>query len=597
MRSVDHLITWLCSEYGIAEVVVNHEFCPPEQEGDITVNCFRFAKTLKANPIEVAARVTAFFEEHDDVEKVSCVKAFVNVTLKAGPLFRDTLADGKGLLEGVALPEGERKRILIEYSAPNTNKPLHLGHVRNNVLGDATVSLLKRIGHDVIPVNLVNDRGIHICKSMIAYERWGEGRTPEDENRKGDHYVGSLYVRYDVELKEQLATLRAGDPALAGESDDALADRTEIGAATRGMLMKWEAEDPAVHALWKKMNDWAMSGINATYDRMGIVFDKVYFESGTYREGKRIVLGGLENGVFSKREDGAIEADLEKEKLGRKVLLRADGTSVYITQDIGTSVLKQNDFEPDEQIWVVGDEQIHHFKVLFALLKKLGFAWTSDLVHMSYGMVDLPSGKMKSREGTVVDADELLDEMERLARTGCLERALSRGENPPADLDRRAVVIGQGALKYWLLRFKARSRILFDPAASIGFEGDTGPYVQYACARIRSILSKATDGEEGPGESEVEWNALGHAEERGLALRCAAYPARVRKAASDLDPSLLCDYLLTLAKEFSRFYDACPVLKASSSTLRRERLALCARVLALLEDGLKTLTIDVLESM
>jgi len=597
MKCIKDLEAWLKQEHGAADLAIEYEETPSDMEGDITVNCFRFAKALKANPMELAGKVRGYLESHPDVESVACVKAFVNTILKSAALYRDTVAATDALLASVALPADQRRRIVIEYSAPNTNKPLHLGHVRNNTIGAALVALLRAVGHAVVPVNLVNDRGIHICKSMIAYERWGRGSDPANAGMKGDHFVGGFYVRYNEELLSQLAALRASDPSLAKESDDALFGRTAIGAETQEMLQKWEAGDQAVRALWKRMNAWVLDGFDATYRRMGVAFEKVYLESDTYTEGKRIVEQGLDDGVFARRDDGAVEADLESVKLGRKVLLRSDGTSVYITQDIGTTLLKHADYGPDEQVWVVGDEQINHFKVLFALIRKLGHAWADGLVHLAYGMVDLPTGKMKSREGTVVDADALLDEMEALARAACLERR-DDGAGPPADLERRAQVIGQGALKYWLLRFNARSRILFDPAASIRFEGDTGPYVQYACARIHSILARAADDAgEDEEEGEIRWERLDSAEERELTLRCAAYPRKLQKAAAALDPSIVAEAVLGLAKDFSRFYRACPVIQAGDADLRSARLALCRRVLAVIEHGLQTLTIDSLESM
>jgi len=602
MKCIGALEAWLKETFQQQDLTVNYEYCPPEIEGDVTVNCFRFAKALRQNPMELAGKVAEFFRGHDDVARTSVVKAFVNISLEERALFRDTVADPQALLDRVHLPAEQRRRVVVEYSAPNTNKPLHLGHIRNNVLGASVVSLLRRVGHEAIPVNLVNDRGIHICKSMIAYQRWGQDTDPDRAGVKGDHLVGSFYVRYNDELQLQLAALRQADPTLAKENDDALFGRTEIGAATREMLQAWEAGDDVVRALWSRMNAWVLAGFDVTYRRMGVAFDKVYRESDTYREGKQIVDSGLARSLFLRRSDGAVEVDLEEQKLGRKVLLRADGTSVYITQDLGTTLLKQGDFEPHEQVWIVGDEQIHHFKVLFAVLKKLGHAWADELTHMAYGMVDLPTGKMKSREGTVVDADDLLDEMEELARAACSDREPEL-RSKPDDLEARAQAIGQGALKYWLLKFKPNSRILFDPQASIQFEGDTGPYVQYACARIHSILAKAAAAasEEphgaGAAHQPIDWSALDHDAERNLALCCAAYPGVVRKAAAALDPSILVGYLLGLAKDFSRFYTQCPVLKAPGANLRAGRLALCDGVRRLLVDGLDTLTIDTLECM
>lgn len=383
------------------------EPCPEEMHGDITVNCFRLARLFRTAPESVAEQAAAILNADPDVKSAERIKAFVNVTLHSAALCRDTVGDLTALMSQALLPEEARRRILVEYSAPNTNKPQHLGHVRNNIIGMSLCALLARVGHDVIPVNLVNDRGIHICKSMLAYQRFGHGDTPENTSVKGDHFVGDYYVRYNAELKKQLAALRRARPELAAKTDDELFLATEIGAAAQEMLRQWENSDPETIALWKKMNSWVIAGFNATYRRMGVEFRKTYLESQTWLFGRDIVRKGLADGVFERREDGAVTADLGK--LGVKTLLRKDGTSVYITQDLGTTLLKQREFEPQTMIWVVGDEQILHFKMLFAILNKMGYAWAAGLHHLAYGMVNLPSGRMKSREGTVVDADDLFD--------------------------------------------------------------------------------------------------------------------------------------------------------------------------------------------
>ncbi|MDT8391535.1 MAG: arginine--tRNA ligase [Lentisphaeria bacterium] len=580
----------LTETYGQPCPEIVTECPPPDMTGDITVNCFRLTKPLRANPMAVAAEAARFLSTHADARAAESVKAFVNIVLEPVAVFRDAVADPAGLLNAVLLPEGERRRIVIEFSAPNTNKPQHLGHVRNNTLGQAVASILSKVGHDVIPVNLVNDRGIHICKSMLAYHRFGDGVTPATAHKKGDHLVGDFYVRYDRELTRQLEELRAARPDLADKSNEDLFSETEIGKATQDMLIAWENGDPDVRALWGMMNAWVFEGFAETYARMGIEFEKTYLESDTYTLGKGIVEDGLKKGVFQKREDGAAFIDLTQEKLDTKVVLRSDGTSVYITQDLGTTLLKQDEFQPDQQIWVVGDEQIYHFRVLFAILKRLGYPWADNLVHMAYGMVNLPSGKMKSREGKVVDADDLFDEMERLARTATLERC----EEAPEDLDLRARVLGMAALKFMLLKVNPKTTLMFDPEASVKFEGDTGPYVLYAYARICSMFRKATaDALSG----EVDWSLLQAPEELGVALQLAEYGHVMRKAAQDFDTSGLAGYLLELAKAFSRFYRECSVLSAESAELRRARLALSDRVRSVLRDGLQSLTIGTLESM
>ena len=590
---LDDIKAFLEGEFQASLPAVGADLCPPNFKGDITVSCFPLAKLLRKNPMELAGKVCAFLQGHGDVESVEAVKAFVNIRLKAAALMRDTVSDEKGLMDAVALPEAERHRILIEFSAPNTNKPQHLGHVRNNTIGMATATILERAGHDVVRVNLVNDRGIHICKSMLAYQRFGNGVTPESTGKKGDHLVGDFYVAFDKEYHRQLDELRAAQPELADKDADELFLQTEAGRTAQAMLVAWEQGDPSVRALWKQMNQWVFDGFAQTYRRMGVRFDHTYLESETYKLGKDIIQDGLARGVFKKREDGAVIIEFADKNLGTKVVLRSDGTSVYVTQDIGTTLLKQKDFSPDQQIWVVADEQIRHFKVLFAILKALGYAWADQLTHMAYGMVNLPSGRMKSREGTVVDADDLFDEMAALAREATLEKANGVA---PENLEERAQVISMAALKFMLLKVNPKTTILFDPNASIKFEGDTGPYVLYAYARISSMLRKAAS-EVFANQEDVNLALLDADAERQLALRCALYPEAMHKAARELDSSVLAAYLLDLAKDFSAFYRNCPVLAAEDAALKAARLRLCQLVRSILKDGLHTLTIDTLESM
>jgi arginyl-tRNA synthetase len=569
------------------------EQCPQGMNGDITLNCFRNAKILRQPPDKIAEAALNFMLEHPDVEKAEKIKAFVNITLTPEALFRNTVQDIEKLLAAPELPENQKKKILIEYSAPNTNKPQHLGHVRNNTLGMSLASLLERVGHDVTPVNLVNDRGIHICKSMIAYQRFGNDTTPQSEGIKGDHFVGNYYVRYNEELTRQLATLREEKPSeTEGKSDEDLFLETEIGQATQKMLQDWENNVEEVRQLWQKMNAWVFEGFEETYKRMGVRFARTYLESDTYLLGKDVVMDGLEKGIFAKRDDGAVFVDLGK--MGQKIILRSDGTSVYITQDIGTTIKKYEDYAPESQIWVVGDEQILHFKMLFEIIKKMGYEWAENLFHLAYGMVNLPSGKMKSREGTVVDADDLFDEMVSLAKTATLERC---GDNPPEDIDERSEIIGMGALKFMLLKFNPKTTIMFDPQASVKFEGDTGPYVQYACARINSIERKSAERGIVIEKENINWSLLKTQEEKNLAVSAFFYPSILRIAAEKMDCSGLVNYLLELAKTFSRFYRECPVLNAKNEDLRNARLALCFKSRDILADGLKTLTIDIPRAM
>ncbi|MDD5698170.1 MAG: arginine--tRNA ligase [Victivallaceae bacterium] len=569
------------------------EKCPPEMTGELTVNCFRFAKLLREAPDKIAAEVLTFFAAHPDIVRAEQIKAFVNLTLTPGAVYRDSVGRLEALFAGVRLPEDRRQCVLIEYSAPNTNKPQHLGHVRNNTLGMSLASLLSRVGHEVIQINLVNDRGIHICKSMLAYERFGAGVTPESAGIKGDHLVGGFYVKYNAALQLELAELRQARPDLRDESDEKLFLETELGRATQKMLRDWENGNEQVLALWKMMNSWVLDGFERTYERMGIKFDHTYLESETYLLGKDIIAAGLVRGVFQKRADGAVTVDLGK--MGVKVILRSDGTSVYITQDLGTTLRKYSDYHPDEQIWVVGDEQILHFKMLFEIMKKLGYPWANDLHHLAYGMVNLPSGKMKSREGTVVDADDLFDEMTALAGEACRER-YGNGVSPE-EIAARAEIIGLGALKFMLLKFNPKTTLLFDPAASVKFEGDTGPYVQYACARINSIERKARDRGIEFDSGSIKWDLLAKEEEKALAVTAFFYPQALQQAADKLDCSGIADYLLELAKAFNRFYRECPVLNADNEELATARMALCHAVREILTNGLNTLTIEVPEAM
>ena len=576
-----------------ADILIQPELCPPTQDGDLTINCFRLARQINyKDPLILASLLTDCLQEHPDSCAVYSVKAFVNVKLEIEALYRDSIADEQKLLRGPLLAPEKRKRILVEFSAPNTNKPQHLGHVRNNSLGMALCSILKRIGHSVVAVNLVNDRGIHICKSMLAYQRFAENTSPQDSNKKGDHFVGDFYVRFEQELQKQLQTLKQSQLELETIPDEALVEKTEIGRAAYEMLWAWERNDPDIRALWKKLNTWVLNGFAQTYSRMGVHFDRYYFESETYKRGNMIIDEGLKHGLFSVRDDGAVLIDLDEMKLGKKVVRRSDGTSIYITQDIATSVIKHEDFHPDIMIWIVGDEQIYHFKVLFVILKQLGYEWSDRCYHLSYGMVRLPSGKMKSREGTVVDADDLFDRMIELAKHACLERTDREMET---GTNQRAESIAMAALKFMLLKVNPKSTINFNPDAAISFEGDTGPFVQYAYARISSIRRKAESL--GYTQEAPNWGLLEQDEERCLALSCAFYTFALQQAAERQDPSVLTEYLLDLARNFNRFYKKHRVLAVEVDALRQARLALCARVQRILKDGLAVLSIDVLEKM
>jgi len=594
MNFLTDLQTFLSQEFPkfSAEYQLEATPCPAGQNGDFTLNFFKLASVV-GNPMAAAAKAAQYLASHREIEKAEAVKAFVNVTVRPDVLLQASAADTEALLKRAVLPETERRRILIEFSAPNTNKPQHLGHVRNNTLGMSLASLLKRVGHEVIEINLVNDRGIHICKSMLAYQRFGNGETPESSGMKGDHLVGKYYVRFNTAFSEELKKVREAHPEWAEKSNDELFLETELGRSAQQMLRDWEAGDPEVRKLWQLMNSWVFAGFDATYKRMGIHFDHTYLESETYLLGKDIVAAGLEKAVFTKRDDGAVICDLGK--MGKKVVLRSDGTSVYITQDMGTTVRKHEDYSPDTMIWVVGDEQNLHFQMLFEILKRLGYEWAGDLYHLSYGMVNLPNGRMKSREGTVVDADDLFDEMSRLAREACKERG---GEElSDAELAKRGEEIGLGALKFMLLKFNPRTTMIFDPAASLRFEGDTGPYVQYVAARVNSIMRKAAERGIKVDPASCEWGRLSLAPEKELAVKLYFYPNVLRTGAARRDCSGLAEYLLDLAKAFNRFYRDCPILSCEDVKVLEARLALAAAVKTVIADALGTLTIATPEAM
>lgn len=597
LHILNFLTEKLCDEFGIAREVINifPELPPQNIDADITINCFRLAPLFKKKTDEITDKVEKILSEIPEIERVQRVKAFLNIKLKTDALHKSCAQSVASTLAKPLLTEHKCHRILIEFSSPNTNKPLHLGHLRNNALGNSVSEILKKAGHKLIKTNLINDRGIHICKSMLAYKLFGDNTDPVKAGKKGDHLVGDFYVKFDQELKKEIAELKKREPQFSELGEEELFIKTRIGAEAQEMLRKWEEGDPETRSLWEKMNSWVIDGFNQTYKRMGINFDKFYFESKTYLYGKKIVDEGLKKGIFRRRSDSAIFANLEKYSLGEKVLLRPDGTSVYITQDIGTTLIKQEEFSPDQQIMVVGDEQIRHFQTLFAILRELAYPWADKLVHLSYGMVNLPCGKMKSREGTVVDADDLFDELFVLAKNATLERFADK--KIPDDIDKRAEIIAMGALKFMLLKFNPKTTITFDPQASVKFEGDTGPYVQYACARINSILNKCSEKGFIFCPQFANFAALSSKEERALSVNLALYNPALHLAIEKLDPSVISNYLLSLAKSFSRFYRDHSIINAENDGIRNARLALALSVRDVLKEGLSLLGIDVPEAM
>jgi arginyl-tRNA synthetase len=559
----------------------------PEFEGDVTINVFPFLKISGKGPEPTAQAIGEHLVSHVDVvERFNVVKGFLNIVI-ADAYWLGFLGETREQ-DILAFP-ANGKKVMVEYASPNTNKPLHLGHLRNIFLGWSVSRILEAAGHEVVRVQVINDRGIHICKSMVAWQKFGNGETPGSSGLKGDKLVGKYYVEFDKAYKAEV------DALVATGKEKAVAEKeAPILLEAQEMLRRWEAQDPEVRALWRRMNGWVYDGFNATYDRIHVGFDKNYYESDTYVLGKEDVLKGLEKGVFFRKEDGSVWVDNTPEGLDEKVLLRSDGTSLYITQDIGTAIRRFEEFPGlSRMIYTVGNEQDYHFKMLFIILKKLGFAWADELYHLSYGMVDLPSGKMKSREGTVVDADDLIDEVVAEARAKGEEMS-KLGDFTPAEKDDLFEMVGLAALKYFLLKVDPRKRMLFDPAASIDLQGHTGPFIQYTYARIRSLLRKA-------GETGNTWLPSAHlalsTEERAVIKLLHQFPAVLNDAAVKLDPSALANHTYELVKAYNTLYQTVPVLKEDDAAKRSFRLALSATVAATVKKAMWCLGIEVPERM
>lgn len=537
-----------------------------DQEGDFTLVVFPYLKATHKKPEELATLLGDYLVEHSSrmIGGYRAIKGFLNLSLTS-TLFIDQLAEVAAEEHfGTTEATDESPLYMVEYSSPNTNKPLHLGHVRNNLLGYSLAQILEANGNRVIKTNIVNDRGIHICKSMLAWLKWGEGATPESTGKKGDHLVGDFYVLFDKHYRAEVMELMESQ----GLSKEEAEAQSPLMKEARQMLEKWEAGDEEVRALWSRMNDWVYAGFEETYKRLGVDFDKIYYESDTYLEGKGEVLRGLDEGLFVRDEDGSVWADLREDGLDRKILLRSDGTSVYMTQDIGTAKMRFRDFPVDHMIYVVGNEQEYHFQVLSILLDKLGFPFGKELVHYSYGMVELPNGKMKSREGTVVDADDLMQTMVEEAHS--VSETQGQVKELP-EKERRDVdeMVGLGALKYFLLKVDPRKNMMFDPSESIDFNGNTGPFIQYTYARICSLLRKAGERVDWRGEA-LEL----HDRERALVQAIDRFPAIVAQAGADLNPAAICNYTYDLVKMYNQFYHDCSVLKEENPKLRAFRLSL-----------------------
>ena len=577
--------------YGIE---VNVESVAPqatrkEFEGDLTVVVFPWVKAARKAPEAVGNEIGQWLVENEPaVNRFNVVKGFLNIVLE--PKFYN------GVLKSIAADDqfgftkatDQSPLVMIEYSSPNTNKPLHLGHVRNNLLGFSLAEILKACGNRVIKTNIVNDRGIHICKSMLAWQKWGNGATPESTGKKGDHLIGDYYVAFDQHFRAEVKELVA-----KGMSEDQAKEASTLMAEARDMLRRWENGDKEVRALWEMMNSWVYAGFDETYRRMGVDFDKIYYESQTYLAGKQKVLEGLERGLFYRREDGSVWADLTNEGLDHKLLLRADGTSVYMTQDIGTAELRFADYPISKMVYVVGNEQNYHFQVLSLLLDRLGFEWGKDLVHFSYGMVELPSGKMKSREGTVVDADDLMDTMVRDART--ISDNMGKIQNlSDEEKSHVAEIVGLGALKYFLLKVDPRKNMMFNPEESINFDGNTGPFIQYAYARMRSVLRRAEEAGATIGDySQVTPCAL----ETNLIQFLADFPAVVADAGKKFSPSVIANYAYDLVKLYNSFYHDCPILREADPAVLSLRLQLTAVTARTVAAAMSLLGIRVPERM
>ncbi len=559
----------------------------PEFEGNITLVVFSFAKQARKAPQVIASEIGEWFMANGNglISKYNAVQGFLNLCISDSFWVEQLEQIDQDADYG---RQADRNQLMmVEYSSPNTNKPLHLGHVRNNLLGYSIAQIQEANGWKVVKTNIVNDRGIHICKSMLAWLKYGNGETPESSGKKGDHLIGDYYVRFDKEYKKQISELMS-----QGKDEESAKKEAPLILEAQEMLRKWEANDPEIRALWAKMNEWVYAGFDETYRRMGVSFDKIYYESNTYLEGKSEVEKGLANGQFYRREDGSVWADLTKDGLDEKLLLRSDGTSVYMTQDIGTAKLRFQDYPIDKMVYVVGNEQEYHFKVLSILLDRLGFPFGKELVHFSYGMVELPNGKMKSREGTVVDADDLMDKMVEDAKEISKDKVNTLQGVTEEEANEIARKVGMGALKYFILKVDPRKNMLFNPEESIDFNGNTGPFIQYTFARIQSVLRKA---ESSPASSV----SIKQLEEKELTLiqRLCEYPVVVRTAGDNFSPAVICNYAYDLACEFNSFYHDLSILNEKDEQKRALRLLLAKNVAKVLRSAMGLLGIEMPERM
>ena len=591
----------------VPEKMVQLQQTRPEFEGQITLVVFPFTKMSHKAPEQTAQEIGEALKEKlpEVVSKYNAVKGFLNLSISSEQWIDVLREIYENPRYGFTPVTEDSPLVMIEYSSPNTNKPLHLGHVRNNLLGWALAKVMEANGNRVVKTNIVNDRGIHICKSMLAWLKWGNGETPESSGKKGDHLIGDYYVAFDKHYREEVRELVA-----QGMDEEQAKQEAPLIKEAHEMLVRWEQNDPEVRSLWRKMNEWVYAGFDETYKALGVSFDKIYYESETYLEGKEKVEEGLEKGLFYRRDDGSVWADLTKEGLDEKLLLRSDGTSVYMTQDIGTAKLRFQDYPIDKMIYVVGNEQNYHFQVLSILLDKLGFKWGKDLVHFSYGMVELPNGKMKSREGTVVDADDLIQTMVADARQMSADKVNKLEGITDEEAQEIARIVGMGALKYFILKVDARKNMLFNPEESIDFNGNTGPFIQYTYARIRSILRKWEEASPVPSQGGGNGKAAnllplgGGREGASLAEREISliqklqdFQTTVRQAGQDYNPSCIANYCYELASEYNRFYHDFSVLREEDARKRQFRIALSAAVGQVIKNGMGLLGIEVPERM
>lgn len=587
-----HILQAVQELYNVSLENVELQQTKKEFVGDVTLVVFSLLRHIKGNPVQIGEQIGTYLKEKvgNLVTDFNVIKGFLNLVI-ADTYYLNFLTEIKdNPLFGLATPNS-KEAILVEYSSPNTNKPLHLGHIRNNLLGYSVAEILKAAGHKVYKTQIINDRGIHICKSMVAWQRFGNGETPENTGLKGDKLVGNYYVAFDKAYKEEIQELIA-----QGKSKEKAEKQAPIFIAAQEMLRQWEAGAPEVMKLWKQMNGWVYDGFAVTYKNLGVDFDSYYYESNTYLLGKDIVEQGLQKGVFFKKEDGSVWCDLTADGLDEKLVLRADGTSVYITQDMGTAIQRVKDY-PDVKgmVYTVGNEQDYHFKVLFLILKKLGYDWASHLYHLSYGMVDLPSGKMKSREGTVVDADDLIAEMEQTAKVISQELGKLDGYTE-AQKEALYHTIGLGALKYYILKVDPKKRILFDPKESIDFQGNTGPFIQYTYARIQSILRKYAETNNNKEITVIQPDAL-QEKEKNLLKSITLFPFIVQDAADNYSPAVVANYVYDLVKDFNSFYQNVSILGEEDTNKRHFRVALSKKIGEIIAESFKMLGIQVPERM